>query len=97
MPVVHRQKLSIYFRENKTKFILFSKVRSLREINIPFEGHSIKQHQTVEYLACQFDSKLSEEPMPSKILRKLNAKLKSLYRQNSYLTPVRIEDNYVMH
>ena len=41
-------KLSIHFGEDKTKSILFSKTRGLREINISFAGHSIKQHETVE-------------------------------------------------
>ena len=50
-------------------------------------GHSIKQHETVEYLGCQLDSKLSGEAMASKVLKKINAKLKFLYRQNRYLTP----------
>ena len=74
--------------EDKTKSILFSKTRGLKEINISFAGHSIKQHETVEYLGCQLDSKLSGEAMASKILKKkINAKLKFLYRQSGYLTP----------
>ena len=43
-------KLPIHFGEDKTKSILISKTRGLREINISFAGHSIKQHETVEYL-----------------------------------------------
>ena len=35
-------KLSIHFGEDKTKSILFSKMRGLKEINISFAGHSIK-------------------------------------------------------
>ena len=35
-------KLSIHFGEDKTKSILFSKTRGLKEINISFAGHSIK-------------------------------------------------------
>ena len=62
--------LSIHFEEDKTKSILFSKTRGLREINIFFAGHSIKQHETVEYLGCQLDSKLSGEAMASKVLKK---------------------------
>ena len=80
-------KLSIHFGEYKTKSILFSKTRGLREINISFAGHSIKQHETAEYLGCQLDSKLSTEAMASKVLEKINAKLKFLYRQISYRTP----------
>ena len=53
-------KLSIHFGEDKTKSILFSKTRGLKEINISFAGHSIKQHETIEYLGCQLDSKLSK-------------------------------------
>ena len=40
-------KLSIHFGDDKTKSILFSKTRGLREINISFAGHSIKQYETV--------------------------------------------------
>ena len=63
-------KLSIHFGDDKSKSILFSKTPGLREINISFAGHSIKQHETVEYLGCQLDSKLSGEAMASKILKK---------------------------
>ena len=63
-------KLSIHFREDKTKSILFSKTRGLKEINILFAGHSIKQHKTVEYLGCQLDSRLSREAMASKAPQK---------------------------
>ena len=63
-------KLSIHFGEDKTKSILFSKTRGLKEINISFASHSIKQHKTVEYLGCQLDSKLSGEQMASKVLKK---------------------------
>ena len=83
-------RLSVHFGEDKTKLILFSKMRGLKEINISFVGHSIKQHETVEYLGCQLDSKLSGEVMASKDLKKINAKLKFLYRQSRYLTPVYI-------
>ena len=68
----------VHFAEDKTKSILFSKARDLKKINISFVGHSIKQHKTVEYLGCQLDSKLSGEAMASKVLKKINAKLKFL-------------------
>ena len=89
-------KLSIHFGEDKTRSILFSKTSGLREINISFAGLSIKQYETVEYLVCQLDSKLSGEAMASKVLITINAKLKFLYRESRYLTP-RMEDYYVMH
>ena len=50
-------------------------------------SHSIKQHETVEYLGCQLNSKLSGEAMASKVLKKINAKLKFLHRQSRHLTP----------
>ena len=71
-------KLSIHFGEDKTKSILFSRTKSLKEINISFTGHSIKQHETVEYLGFQLDSKLSGEAMASKVLKRINTRLKLL-------------------
>ena len=62
--------LPIHFREDKNKSSLFSKTRRLRGINISFAGHSIKQHETVEYLDCQLDSKLRGEVIASKALKK---------------------------
>ena len=47
-------KVSIHFGDNKTKCILFSKARDLREINRFISGHSINQHETVKYLSCQW-------------------------------------------
>ena len=61
-------KLSIHFGEDKTKFILFSKAKGLREIDISFASHSIKQQETVEYLDCQLGSKLSGKTIASKVL-----------------------------
>ena len=61
--------------------------RGLKEINIYFAGHSIKQHETVECLGCQLDAKLRGEAMASKVLEKINAKLKFMHRQNRCLTP----------
>ena len=91
MPVVHKtmfrnmpvavNKLSIHFGEDKAKSSLISKARGLKEINMSFAGHSIKQHKTVKYLCCQLDSKLSEEVIASKVLKKINAKLKFQRRQ----------------
>ena len=62
-------KRSIHFGDGKTKSILFSKTRGLKEIDRSFAGHSIKQHETVEYLGCQLDSKLSGISMASKVLK----------------------------
>ena len=62
-------------------------MRGFRKTNISFAGLSIKQHEAVEYLDCQLDSKLSGEAMASIVLKKINAKLIFLCRQSRYLTP----------
>ena len=80
-------KLSIYFREDKTKSILFSKTRGLKEISVSFADHSIKQHETVKYFGCQLDSRLSGEAVASNVLKKKTVELKFLYRQSRYLAP----------
>ena len=45
-----------------------------------------KQHDTAECLICQIDYKLSDEATASKVLRKINSKLKLLYCQSTFLT-----------
>ena len=61
-------------------------MKSLKEINISFAGHYIKQFDIVEYPGCQLDSKLSTEAMTSKVQKNLNPKLNLLYRQSTYQT-----------
>ena len=78
---------NMHFGEDKTKSILFSKARDLREINISFAGHFIKQDRAIEYFGFQIDSVLSGEAMAfeamaSKVLKKKNSKLKFPYRQS---------------
>ena len=65
-----------------SNFIVFSKAKRLKEINISLASYSIKQHGTLEYLGCQLDSKLSGEALASKIVGKVNGKLNFLYRRN---------------
>ena len=52
---------------------------------ISFAGYCSKQHDTVECISCQLDSKLRGEAFASKVLRKINVKLKFLYRESIYL------------
>ena len=80
MPVGHRQKSS-QFILGKTKLspFFFPKAKCVNEVSIFSAGYSIKQHGTVEYLGCHFDSKLSDQAMASKVLTKINYKLKFLY------------------
>ena len=62
-------RMSIPLGKDKTNSILFSKTRGLKETNISFAGHSIKQQETVEHLGCQLDSKLSGKAMASEVLK----------------------------
>ena len=40
----------MYFSEDKTKSIVFFNAKGLKEIIVPFTGHCVKQHNTIEYL-----------------------------------------------
>jgi len=83
-------KLSIHFGEDKTKTILFSP-KNLRKnaesIIINRHDVTLKQFSTVEYLGCLLDSTLSGEEMALKVLKKVNGRLRYLYRQGKYLNP----------
>ena len=50
-------KMSIHFGDEKTRSTLPSKTSGLREINVSFPAHSIRQHEKVEYLDCKLASK----------------------------------------
>ena len=58
-----------------------------KENYISVAGYFIKQRDVVEYLGCQLDSKLSGEALASKFFRKINVKLKFLFRESIYLIP----------
>ena len=83
-------KLSIHFGEDKTKSILFSP-KNLRKraepIVIKRHDVTLKQFSTVEYLGCLLDETLSGQEMALKVLKKVNGKLRFLYRQGKYLNP----------
>ena len=83
-------KLSIHFGEDKTKSILFSpKNKRIRADPIVISRHDVtlKQFPTVEYLGCLLDETLSGREMALKVLKKINGKLRFLYRQGKYLNP----------
>ena len=81
-------KLSIHFGEDKTKTILFSP-KNLRKraepIVIKRHDVTLKQFSIVEYLGCLLDETLSGQEMALKVLKKINGKLRFLYRQGKYL------------
>ena len=80
-------KLSMHFREDKTKYILFSRDKNLPELNMIYNNNRIKQYRMVEYLGCCLDANFSGESMTMKYIRKISARLQFLYRQNEFLNP----------
>ena len=82
-------KLSIHFRENKTKSVCFSSRNRKRKVGTlgrQYCNVKIKQHSKVTYLGCELDERLSVETMALKVINKVNNRLKFLYRKNRYLT-----------
>ena len=83
-------KLSIHFGEDKTKSILFStknRKRKIGTLDTEYGDVKIKQYSKVTYLGCELGENLSGEAMASKVMNKINSRLKFLYRKNRYLTP----------
>ena len=82
-------KLSIHFGEDKTKSILFTsknKIKKVGTLSIHHADIQIKQHSKVTYLGCILDEDLSGESMATKVIGKINGRLKFLYRKNKFLT-----------
>ena len=84
------KKLSIHFREDKTKCILFGPKHRLNKVNsleIKYGEIHIKQYHTVTYLGCLSDESLSGESMALKVINKINSRLRFLYRKHRSLSP----------
>ena len=56
-------------------------------MDIQYGDVKIKQYSKVTYLGCELGENLSGEAMVSKVMNKINSRLKFLYRKNRYLTP----------
>ena len=80
-------RLSIHFGEDKTKSILFGRknCKNLKKLDIRGGDIMIKQHSTVTYLGCILDENLSWESMATRMLGKINGKLKFLYRKQNFV------------
>ena len=52
-----------------------------------YNGIEIKQYSKVTYLGCLLDETMSGESMALKTIKKINQKIKDLYRKNRFLTP----------
>ena len=83
-------KLSIHFRKNKTKSILFPTRNRKRKIGTLYTHHGvvkIKQYSKVTYLRSELDESMLGEAITLKVINKINSRLKFLYRKNRYLIP----------
>ena len=80
-------KMLTHFGEDKTKCILFSSKKNLRELNVTYDNNIIKQFRIVKYLSCHLDTNLSGESLTMRSPQKINTKLQRLYRQNEFLNP----------
>ena len=75
-------KLSIHFGEDKTKSILFTsknKIKKVGNLSIHRGDIQIKQHSKVTYLGCILDEDLSGESMATKVIGKINGRIKYFY------------------
>jgi hypothetical protein len=79
-------KLSLHL--GKTECILFGTKRKLAKIdkfNICCNGHTIESQNSVKYLGSVIDNDLSATSVVNNIVKKVNSKLKFLYRQRHCL------------
>ena len=70
-------KLSIHFREDKTKCILFvtkQKLNKAGSLDIRYGTMQIKHFHTATYLGCAFDENLSGETMALKVINRINCR-----------------------
>ena len=78
--------VSTLVRTKPNVFYLQVKIK-LKKLNPSYKGTEIKQHSKVNYLGCILDESLSGESMGLHVLKKLNSRLKFLYRKNKFLSP----------
>ena len=78
----------MHFGEQKTKSTLFGTTKRLknsRNLDIRYKDIEIKQYSKVTYLGCILDNKLSGVAMATKVLGKINGRLKFLCRKQKFL------------
>ena len=77
-------KLSIHFVEVKTKCILFgtkNRLNKVSSLDIKYGEIHNKQYHTVTYLGCSLDETFSGESLVSKVINKINSRLRFLYKK----------------
>ena len=74
----NNNKLSIHFRDDKIKSILFAtkfKIKKVRKLTIKYGDIQIEQHSKVKYLGCMLDGTMFGETMPLSVINKIKQKL----------------------
>ena len=67
---------------------MFGTKKRLKQDNLDIRYGTvhIKQYHTVTYLGCVLDENLSGEPMALQVIKKINTRLRFLYRKNRFLS-----------
>ena len=68
----------------KTELILFGTKRKIKQFDnysIACCGHTVTATKSVKYLGLEIDQTLSGEQMATEVIKKVNARLRFLYRQ----------------
>ena len=89
--------LSIYFREDKTRCIVFGtklKRNIVNKFDIRYEEMHIKKYHTVTDLLIYW-VKIFLESMALKVSNKINSRLRFLYRKNRFLFPPHLTGCFV--
>ena len=73
--------------QNKNRYFLVekNKLPDRKKLDIRRGDIKIKQHTSVTYLGCILDENLSGESMATRILSKINGRLRFLYRKQHFL------------
>ena len=80
-------KLSLHL--GKTESILFGSKRKLKKIKdffVTCNGQTINNQEAVKYLGVMLDQELSGEAIANEVIKKVNARLRFMYRQGYFLT-----------
>ena len=73
-------------RKQNLEFLVHKKVKNVDTLDIKWGDINIKQYTSVTYLGCELDQYLSGESMVTKVLGKINGRLKFLYRKQKFLS-----------
>ena len=73
-------------KQNLSFLVPGKKLKNLYSLDIKRGDINIKQYTSVTYLGCELDQYLSGESMLTKLLGKINGRLKFLYRKQKFLS-----------